>query len=339
MCYPKPGPRCSSHARQALRKAAAVAKREESYDAYDKLKKAQEDYNMTPEGIKRLERAYKKTKSDSAKDLLDLNIQRRKDALKAVNLMDYGDVKHGEQDKKWSDITTFQAAHQAGLEAYEEAKSNGYHDLVETKVEGTDGLIASRAYDYGGGVQSVVFKPGALNLAVRGLVQSTVRDQAVLERESHGTRLDSSVYRIMYDRTGNGMTHSYRSGYGAAYDNAFAATLRKEGVEAHAETMYLPESPSKLYNFLHRKAERSNLYSDARPSERRVLNEASDSLRNIMLEHKEGDSSQNVYAKFETFAKHNEEKTTKAGLKAEASAWKEVAALARWSSSAHRREA
>ena len=47
MCYPKPGPRCSSHARAALDDAL------KSQD-FDSIARAREDYYLTPKGIREL---------------------------------------------------------------------------------------------------------------------------------------------------------------------------------------------------------------------------------------------------------------------------------------------
>lgn len=49
MCYKKPGPRCTAHAKEALRRAAAAFVADPtSFDGYSNLRLAQNAYDQTP---------------------------------------------------------------------------------------------------------------------------------------------------------------------------------------------------------------------------------------------------------------------------------------------------
>lgn len=54
MCYPKPGPRCSSHAKKALIKATRTYRENPSEDTKKARNEAIAEFTMTPEGIKQL---------------------------------------------------------------------------------------------------------------------------------------------------------------------------------------------------------------------------------------------------------------------------------------------
>lgn len=55
MCYPKPGPRCSAHAAQAVKKAEKAYEADPAnYDRYERLQVAKEEWLQTPAGIKHL---------------------------------------------------------------------------------------------------------------------------------------------------------------------------------------------------------------------------------------------------------------------------------------------
>ena len=56
MCYPKPGPRCSAHAKEKLREASKAFKANDSFDNFMALKDAQQAYETTPEGIRELKK-------------------------------------------------------------------------------------------------------------------------------------------------------------------------------------------------------------------------------------------------------------------------------------------
>lgn len=93
MCYAKPGPRCSAHAKKILKDAEAVFKAAKTQgaqqDAYDALRKAQAEYDMTPEGQKAL-----RTLIDAGRDTdgsLATRLQQgainRKEALQTVKML------------------------------------------------------------------------------------------------------------------------------------------------------------------------------------------------------------------------------------------------------------
>lgn len=85
MCYPKPGPRCSAHAKIALEKAHAAYHRAPSDETYKKFAQAKDVFLSTPAGIKILEGEYAETKSV----LLEFEIADRK-ALRSKQLRQVG---------------------------------------------------------------------------------------------------------------------------------------------------------------------------------------------------------------------------------------------------------
>lgn len=97
MCYPKPGPRCSAHAATALRKAQETFSKEQTYENFQSLKEAQDEYDKTPRGLSALEeRANDETiPSEERFAALDRFIhgkESRAKALKAIKHDDAGDV-------------------------------------------------------------------------------------------------------------------------------------------------------------------------------------------------------------------------------------------------------
>lgn len=101
MCYPKPGPRCSSHATKALQKATAKYTKEGTYDSYAAMRDAQKDYEMTPAGQDSLRRKFDKETDFSKKYELQERLERaitlRKEALAAIKSEDKGDVRSAEE--------------------------------------------------------------------------------------------------------------------------------------------------------------------------------------------------------------------------------------------------
>lgn len=103
MCYPKPGPRCSSYAARILAEARLQASKAPPNDfaARDNLKSAQLAYEATPAGIRdltrRLERAKQKGIPESQTEYelrLKLGIAERQAKLDAIKAIDQGDPKH-----------------------------------------------------------------------------------------------------------------------------------------------------------------------------------------------------------------------------------------------------
>lgn len=104
MCYKSPGPRCSSHAKMALDKA--VRDLQDAYwnrsqdadgvdDAYAKMRKAQDDYDMTPEGQEELRGMIQHPGMKLKHHLLELRLERginlRQAALNQIKAEDVGD--------------------------------------------------------------------------------------------------------------------------------------------------------------------------------------------------------------------------------------------------------
>lgn len=96
MCYRKPGPRCSSHARANLKQAKQAWNETQSSDAYDKLKQAQKEYDMTPEGMSMLEGKIASTIDEATQEQLRNRLEyarvMRKAALDQIKAEDQGDT-------------------------------------------------------------------------------------------------------------------------------------------------------------------------------------------------------------------------------------------------------
>lgn len=103
MCYRKPGPRCSAHAREALQKAKAAYSRNPDTNTYEALRKAEEDFDATPEGQRELSEAMEKLDESSAEytklqERLAYGAKSRELALRAIKSEDKGDVGNHDDD-------------------------------------------------------------------------------------------------------------------------------------------------------------------------------------------------------------------------------------------------
>lgn len=101
MCYKYPGPRCTPHALQALRKAQAEYNAKATYEAYVAVRKAQDAYDLTPGGQKALHYAMKNEqdfiKRYELQQRLEHSIEARKIAIETINAKDRGDFHNGEE--------------------------------------------------------------------------------------------------------------------------------------------------------------------------------------------------------------------------------------------------
>lgn len=109
MCYPKPGPRCSSHAFQALKDANAKYQtsklsNDESVKmkAYKSFHDAELEYHMTPGGQKHLQDRIAKTGDPTGKfaNRLEMAKKARKEAIARVKMKDVGDITHNASASK-----------------------------------------------------------------------------------------------------------------------------------------------------------------------------------------------------------------------------------------------
>lgn len=101
MCYRKPGPRCSAHARAEWVKARHRYLDTDFVDAFDKkaaMDEAEKQFYMTPAGFRELERLIglgKPTESRrDAKVELEYAQEARRLALEEIKAVDQGDVEH-----------------------------------------------------------------------------------------------------------------------------------------------------------------------------------------------------------------------------------------------------
>lgn len=100
MCYPKPGPRCSSHASANLKKASVAFKEtavsgdeEATIAARENLTKASDEFYMTPKGQEYLKAKIKETGDPSGETFfkLEYGILAREEALRLARATDVGD--------------------------------------------------------------------------------------------------------------------------------------------------------------------------------------------------------------------------------------------------------
>lgn len=103
MCYKRPGPRCSGHAKQKLdatHKRMIEAQDKDDVEAYvtaaDEYKLAQQDYDMTPKGQKSLKEAIERTgdKDYTLRNRQERGALKRAEALRKIGKRDEGDIDH-----------------------------------------------------------------------------------------------------------------------------------------------------------------------------------------------------------------------------------------------------
>lgn len=88
MCYPKPGPRCSAHARQALERATAMYQENETYENFEKVEAARSEFLSTPAGFKVLEEQYQNSQDPMVKIMLEERRNKRQQQLRALGATD-----------------------------------------------------------------------------------------------------------------------------------------------------------------------------------------------------------------------------------------------------------
>lgn len=96
MCYAKPGPRCTPHAKKLLDKAVAEAVEEQTFTTFEAMKHAQEDYDRTPGGQaelrEKIDQETDERKRRKFEDRLEYGIESRRLALDEIKARDHGDV-------------------------------------------------------------------------------------------------------------------------------------------------------------------------------------------------------------------------------------------------------
>lgn len=101
MCYPKPGPRCSGHAKQKVvstHKKMMEAQDKDDVESYvsaaDEHALAQQDYDMTPKGQQALLTAIENTgdKDYKLRNRQERGALKRAEALKKIGKKDQGDI-------------------------------------------------------------------------------------------------------------------------------------------------------------------------------------------------------------------------------------------------------
>lgn len=98
MCYPFPGPRCSSYAARALTEAKIRVRNEpQSIEAREDLDAAQLEYDATPAGMRELKRRIVQYQGNPRTDYelrLSLGQAKRAERLLLIKAKDRGDIKH-----------------------------------------------------------------------------------------------------------------------------------------------------------------------------------------------------------------------------------------------------
>lgn len=134
MCYPKPGPRCSHHARKKMANAKRAYQLEKSYEAYEQLMAAQDEFDATKAGQDALrvaiDRESKLDKKFLLQARLEQSIHRRKSALAAIKSKDRGD-NVGKHERSGKALTTATFA-----EMTEDSRWKGFGYLGEREGVG-----------------------------------------------------------------------------------------------------------------------------------------------------------------------------------------------------------
>jgi hypothetical protein len=98
MCYPFPGPRCSSYAARALTEAKITARKDPSnIEAREALDAAQLEYDATPAGMRELKRRIGQYDGNAKTEYelrLSLGEAKRAERLLLIKAKDRGDIKH-----------------------------------------------------------------------------------------------------------------------------------------------------------------------------------------------------------------------------------------------------
>lgn len=137
MCYPFPGPRCSSYAARILTEAKIRSRNEMSLEASTALDAAQLEYDATPAGMKELKRRISQYQGNAKTEYelrLALGEAKRAERLLLIKAKDRGDIKHKKQTS--ADIM-FSGSFHRFADDYD-AESLISHDSEEMKQLITD---------------------------------------------------------------------------------------------------------------------------------------------------------------------------------------------------------
>lgn len=146
MCYPFPGPRCSSYAALVLTEAKLNARNNPtSIEAREALDAAQLEYDATPAGMRELKRRISQYQGSSKTEYelrLDLGQAKRTERLLLIKAKDRGDIKH-KQSKEQD--TMFPAAFHQFTDDHEnepriELDSNEMKQLIADSHQWVDRL-------------------------------------------------------------------------------------------------------------------------------------------------------------------------------------------------------
>lgn len=156
MCYPKPGPRCSAHAKTSLDKAAAAYQANpDDFAAYEAYQKAQNEYDLTPAGLRTIEnqiaalpkRALTKRR-ELKKKLREKNAQRRQrlDAyqnVKAADAVQQMDSAHASDDARMAALLRSPAVRDAVKSSRLSAKERAMMRAAEESAKAEETVITA----------------------------------------------------------------------------------------------------------------------------------------------------------------------------------------------------
>lgn len=130
MCYPKPGPRCSSHAALALTQAKIRVRNDPaSIENREALDSAQLEYDATPAGMRELTRRigqHKGTAKTEYELRLALGQARRTESLDLIKAKDSGDITH---PRGTTTETMFPASFHRFADSYDEEPRIDYNSV------------------------------------------------------------------------------------------------------------------------------------------------------------------------------------------------------------------
>lgn len=96
MCYRKPGPRCTSHAQERLASAEKSLSSNPSTLRYAAVRRARDEYDMTPGGLRELQDKMDAAKNEADREMYLNRFRRGRDmrnaALEEIKAIDSGDI-------------------------------------------------------------------------------------------------------------------------------------------------------------------------------------------------------------------------------------------------------
>lgn len=322
MCYPKPGPRCSAHAKTSLKQAASKYKSAPSDVTYAAFAKAQDDYDATPEGIKRLKKQVNKQPDNIAASTRLMNgMARREHALRELKMShDYGDVSVDGSDKKWKAAAILEAAHTYGEECEQRAKDAGSSYALDTTELAPGGFtFAQRSSKLDGSQgQGIIVYANGTDIA------------AVAKEETKKRKRGGQTGWGLAEASLNS-PYFLHTGHGDAYNEGYAKTLNEQGIKARVSSRPVSENVAEFQAVLeseHRYLDTTNDGSPDNLVRLEVLEEMTDKLKEVRRNHDLND--QERFAVAREFAQSKVDGSSGQN-DTHRKAWSEMALALKWS--------